>query len=167
MKKGAVITWIIILSLAISWLSSCAKVEQPVFGTNAPALSGASAQGEAATSSLNGVAWQSQEVNKSLFSNPILNFTVNGGKITSLTISAFPTKEEWFLWTNNDPIVIQGSKFTYKLASENGNGKNLLLEGTFSSATSCNGTMTFPKGFFWVGFTMPNDLTIPWTAHPK
>jgi hypothetical protein len=119
------------------------------------------------TTTIVSVKWESDQANTGLMTSKYLKFTVQGNKIVSLTISVFPEPEEWVLWINDDPILIKDNKFTFTLPSGDNNGKDMVLEGTFVSATECRGTMTFPRGFFWVDFAMKNDLTITWTAHPK
>jgi hypothetical protein len=116
------------------------------------------------------VEWQSVEENKGIISGPILKFAVSSdGNIYSLEVSTFPVEGEWFWTFSAEPLTIQDNKFTFTKSSrsETDNGLKFVLEGTFISDTEWKGTMTFPKGFFWVDFAVPQALTITWTAHPK
>jgi hypothetical protein len=108
--------------------------------------------------------WESIERTEGLMAGPILKFTVDNCQITSLTVSVFPIKEEWFLWWIDKSLEIQGNKFRYTVTGGTG---EFILEGEFTSENTCTGTMKFTSGFFWVDFTVINNVTFTWTARPS
>ncbi len=60
------------------------------------------------------------------------------------------------------PIV--NDQFTEENVSEFG---KFTIQGTFDAATSCKGSLYFPKGFSVFGAVLSKDVTIAWTAFPK
>ncbi len=114
--------------------------------------------------------WISNETNTGIAAGPILQFKVGrNGVIISLTVSVFPIPSEWFLWFIDKPLDIQENRFicsTSSLPASSGQGE-FVLEGKFTAPNRCEGTMKFPKGFFWVDFALDHDVTFTWTAHPK
>jgi hypothetical protein len=111
--------------------------------------------------------WKSNEKSEGIISGAILTFTVDNCHITSLTVSVFPVPNEWFLWwleESKGSLDIQGNQFSYSLTS---GGGEFILEGEFTSDNTCKGTMKFTKGFFWVDFTVPSDVTFTWNAQPS
>jgi hypothetical protein len=113
--------------------------------------------------------WISNEKNSGLVSGPILKFTVKNGQIVSLTVSAFPVPSEYFMWFIDKPLDIMENKFTCatsSLPASSGQGK-FVLEGNFIAKDRSEGTMKFPKGFFWVDFALDHDVAFKWAAQPK
>jgi hypothetical protein len=94
---------------------------------------------------------------------PLLTFVVKNCQVTQVEIWSFPAPGELF-WTQIDtPIPLQGTTFSYTDTSGMG---EYTLEGTFDTEDTAHGTLFFPKGFLVVDYTLPNDVTIAWSAHP-
>lgn len=112
--------------------------------------------------------WVGQEESKS---SPTIYFTVADGKIVSLEVATFPKPEELFFSMAEDkelPLPITDGKFewTVKSMPETSGEGEFILEAKFTG-NSCQGTMFFPKGFYWVDFKLDKDVTINWTGKPQ
>ena len=107
--------------------------------------------------------WESYELSEGFLPAPILTFVVKNCQITQVEIWVFPARGELF-WTQiAGPITLQDNGFSYTGTDAFG---AITLEGTFESGSKSSGTLFFPKGFLVVDYTLPEDVTISWSAHP-
>ena len=107
--------------------------------------------------------WTSNEMVNGFLPGPLLTFSVRNCQVTQVQIVSFPAPGELFWMPIDTPIPILDAKFSYTDSSGMG---EFTLEGTFDSEITASGTLFFPKGFLVVDYTLPNDVTIPWSAHP-
>jgi hypothetical protein len=108
--------------------------------------------------------WVSNEMVNAFLEGPLLTFSVKNCQVTQVQIVSFPAPGELFWMPIDTPIPLQGTTFSYTDTSGMG---EYTLEGTFDTESTAHGTLFFPKGFLVVDYTLPNDVTIGWTAHPE
>jgi hypothetical protein len=65
---------------------------------------------------------------------------------------------------NGGSISITKNQFVHDEDTHNG---IFTLKGSFDTATSSHGTLSFPKGFSVFGTVLTKDVSIPWTASPQ
>lgn len=107
--------------------------------------------------------WQSHEQSSGIFPARLLTFQVIACKAGDFEVWAFPLPGELYLMMPDGYVPIRENKFAYEKAEGEG---SVIVAGEFTSPTTCQGTITFTKGFFFVDFTLNREVVIPWTASP-
>ncbi len=111
-------------------------------------------------------SWASREQTDLFGGNsPLLTFRVSGCEITNIEIAAYPAPGELF-WSPYDGLHIAILDQTFHASIEDPELGTFTLAGKFLSATACQGTIEFPKGFLVFDYVLPAPVMLTWNAAP-
>lgn len=107
--------------------------------------------------------WESNEIGTKYATGPIFKFTVKDCQITQASFWVNLGHGVTIGLSIEDNITIQDKTFSYTSPDS---PYGFSVEGTFDSEIYAHGTILFPKGYNSFIYTLPEDVSTTWTAHP-
>jgi hypothetical protein len=110
-----------------------------------------------------GGEWQSLELASIGFPATLLTFRITSCVVDYIEVWSFPKRGELYVMMEAVSVPIIGNTFSYSNAEGSG---SVIIDSDCTSPTLCQGTITFTKGFFFVDFSLNQEVIIPWTVSP-
>jgi hypothetical protein len=111
-------------------------------------------------------SWASREQTDTFgASQPLLTFQVAECEIIQVEITAYPAPGELF-WSPYGGLHAALQNQTFRAVIDDQDLGTLTVAGKFRSATACQGTIEFPKGFLVFDYVLPAAVILPWNAAP-